>query len=508
MIMRVALITVVASLLASLGSFPANKKETPVTIITTQSGKIEGTSEGTLAVFRGIPYAAAPVGALRWKPPVPMRAWSGVRPATSFGAACLQKAGRPGTAANGDPMPQSEDCLFLNIWAPADAASKGPLPVMVWVHGGAFQTGAGSLPMYHGDELARRGVIVVTINYRLGIFGTFAHPAVQAIGEPDGNYGLLDTIAALRWVRDNIAAFGGDPRSVTLFGESAGGATAGYLMASPLADGLFQRLIIQSGGLSLPEYPRDMAAAVAKKLAASLGVSTAEQLRALPAETLQYAETSSADTMPFIDGLIILEKARAAFEAGHIQHVPLLIGSNDAEAGFFGPRFWQSLPAEVGADNWQVLRAGCFGYGSVDDNACAEQVASEQFAGANTRAFARGASAVAPVYAYRFSWVPLSKRASQRGAIHTAEIPYVFGHVAADTQADPASRVLSHLLADHWVAFAKTGSPELAGRAWPRFEAGSEEHLLSIGPDIEIAKPNPADKLLDAIDSMSLPPRF
>lgn len=499
-----------ASAVALLGlpvSSSAKPKETPVPIVTTQAGRIEGTREGPLAVFRGIPYAAAPIGALRWRVPAPMPAWSGVRPAHAFGAACPQKAGRPGMADAQAVAPQNEDCLFLNVWAPADAAARGPLPTMVWVHGGAFRAGAGSLPAYNGGDLANRGAIVVTINYRLGLFGTFAHPAVQAAGEPGGNYGLLDTIAALRWVQDNVAAFGGDPRQVTLFGESAGGGTVGYLMASPLADGLFQRAIIQSGGLSLPEYPRDKAAGVAEKLAATLGVTGAEALRALPAEALRDADTTPADTMPFIDGAIVREKARAAFTAGRVRHVPLLIGSNDAEAGFFGSRYWQSLPGDIGADKWQALRQHCFGYGSKGEDACAEQVASELFAGVNTRAFARGASPAAPVYAYRFSWVPLGERATRRGAIHTAEIPYVFGHVTADMQADARSRSLSRSLADRWAAFARTGSPELPGQAWPRFEAESGEQLLLIGPDTEAIGCNPAGKLLDTIDGLALPPR-
>ena len=505
--MRRLLLATAVALLVSPAPSSATPRETPVPIVTTQVGRIEGTREGPLAVFRGIPYAAAPVGALRWRPPAPMPAWSGVRPAQAFGAACLQKAGRPGMANTQAVALQSEDCLFLNVWAPADAAARGPLPVMVWVHGGAFRVGAGSLSPYHGDELAKRGAIVVTINYRLGLFGTFAHPAVQAAGEPGGNYGLLDTIAALRWVQDNISGFGGDPHQVTLFGESAGGVTVGYLMASPLADSLFGRAIIQSGGLSLPEYPRDKAAAVAEKLAATLGATGAEALRALPAEALRDADTAPADTMPFIDGTIVREKARAAFEAGRVQHVPLLIGSNDAEAGFFGPRYWQTLPADIGTEKWQTLRQHCFGYGSKDEDACAEQVASELFAGVNTRAFARGASPAAPVYAYRFSWVPPGERATRRGAIHTAEIPYVFGQVTADMRADPRSRSLSRSLADRWVAFARTSSPEIPGQAWPRFGVRSGEQMLLIGPDTEVIGRNPADKLLDTIDTLALPPR-
>ncbi|MCY0389537.1 carboxylesterase family protein [Robbsia sp. Bb-Pol-6] len=476
-------------------------------IVSTQNGQLQGERDGALTVFRGIPYAAPPVDALRWRAPVPPSSWNGVRAATAFGPSCLQKSPRRTQADNPAEGTQGEDCLTLNVWAPANAGATEPLPVMVWLHGGSFRFGAGSLPVHDGGELAKRGAVIVTINYRLGLFGTFAHPALREKGEPGGNYGLLDAIAALRWVRDNIAAFGGDPRAVTLFGESAGGVSVGYLMASPLAQGLFQRAIIQSGGLSLPEYARAEAEAIALKTSDALGATTAEALRALPAEAIRDAATDAADTMPFIDGAIVREKGRAAFAAGRIQHVPLLVGYNDAEAGFFGPAYWQSLPRQVGEDAWGALRHHCFGYGATSEDAAAEQVASELFAGVNTRAFARGASAAAPVYAYRFAWVPPEQRAAARGAIHTAEIPYVFGHVPRRPGAEDRSHALSSTLADRWVAFARTGVPTTNPVDWPRFEAGSRESLLLIGPDTEKVGPNPAAGLLDTLDGMQLPPR-
>jgi para-nitrobenzyl esterase len=476
-------------------------------IVTTQAGQLRGTREGPLAVFRGIPYAAPPVGERRWRAPTATAGWAGVRDATAFGPACLQKVAGQEPERSLKDGPQGEDCLTLNVWAPADAARKAPLPVMVWIHGGSFRFGAGSLASYDGSELAKRGVIVVTINYRLGLFGTFAHPALARSDEPGGNYGLLDAIAALHWVRDNIAGFGGDPRAVTLFGESAGGVSVGYLLASPLAKGLFHRAIMESGGLSLPEYSRPQAEGIAEKAAGSWHAQTADALRAVSATAIRDTDTASADIMPFVDGTIVREKARAAFESGRIQHVPLLIGYNDAEAGFFGARYWQSLPGEVDADAWRTLRGRCFGYGSKDDGACAEQVASERFAGVNTRAMQRGASAFVPVYAYRFAWVPPSARATTRGAIHTAEIGYVFGHVAVDPAADARSRIVSRALADRWAAFARTGSPALKNGDWPRFVKQSNEKLLLIGLDAEAMGPNKADALLDTIDDMAMPPR-
>lgn len=501
---RALLVIVLAAGLVSAGRAQAQGAAVPV--VTTQGGRLEGVTEGGLRIFRGIPYAAPPVGLLRWRPPQTALPWPGVRPAVASGPACPQKVARQEPERSLRNTAQSEDCLTLNIWAP-DRPDGATLPVMVWIHGGSFRFGSGSLPLYDGSALARRGVVVVTINYRLGLFGTFAHPALRSTDGPDGNYGLLDVIAALRWVKDNIAGFGGDPGAVTLFGESAGGASVAYLMASPLADGLFARAIIQSGGLSLPEYGRDQAAATALGIARQLGAADAASLRALPADALRDADTAPADTMPFIDGTVVRDRMRAAFEAGRVRHVPLLIGSNDAEAGFFGPSYWQDLPREAGPDIWARLQRSCFGYGAGGEDACAEQVASERFAGMNSRAMARGASNGAPVFAYRFAWVPPAARQAVRGAIHTAEIPYVFGQVAADPAADAVSRALSDQFAARWVTFARTGNPSLQPGDWPRFQAGLDERVLRAGLDGTAAVINPAEGLLDTIDAAALPPR-
>ncbi|MCQ4158422.1 carboxylesterase family protein [Roseomonas sp. GC11] len=488
---------------AWMGLAPALAAEPPP-VVTTPAGALRGTVEDGVRVFRGIPYAAPPVGALRWRAPQPAQPWEGVRDASRSGPACLQKMAAQEPERSLKDGPQGEDCLTLNIWLPPQA--EGPLPVMVWIHGGSFRFGAGSLALYDGAHLARQGVAVVTLNYRLGLFGTFAHPALAEPGEPGGNYGLLDAIAALRWVRENIAAFGGDPGTVTLFGESAGGVSVGYLMASPLARGLFHRAIMQSGGLDLPEYDRPQAEAVAQRLATAWGAADAAALRALPATALRDAPTSAAETMPFLDGAVVPARARDAFEAGQAAPVPLLTGSNDAEAGFFPPPFWRGLPAELGAERWAKLRPLCFGHGAASEDACAGQLASERFAGVNNRRLMRGAAAhapaTAPVYAYRFAWVPPAARGTVPGAIHTAEIPYVFGHVAADPAADAASRALSRDLSARWVAFARSGQP---GPGWPAFRPGGEEHLLLITPEGTAPGANPAAALLDGLAALSLP---
>ncbi len=508
-----AVCTAIASLAGSLlMSAPslADQSGVPTPVVTTANGKLQGTStqHDKLDIFRGIPYAAPPVGPLRWRAPQPAKPWKGVREATHFGAACVQKVARQEPEKSLKDYPQSEDCLTLNVWRPANVPANKPLPVMVWVHGGSFRFGAGSLGVYDGAELAKRGVIVVTLNYRLGLFGTFAYPGLAPAGEPTGNFGLLDVIQALKWVNGNISAFGGDPHKVTLFGESAGGVSVAYLMTSPLAKGLFQQAIVESGGLAIPEFDPKTAEKVAHRVAGDLKAKSPADLRKLSAEAIRDANTAPAETMPFIDGTILPSKLRDAFTTGKAAAMPLIIGSNSAEAGFFGPRYWKGFPDDMGKDNWAKLKPTCFDYGTQSDDACAEQAASEFFAGLTTRAMERGASKNAPVYAYRFGWVPPEKRDSVRGAIHTSEIAYVYGHVAADPKADEASRKLSDDLANRWVAFAKTGVPDAGKKPdWPRFKAGTAEMLLNVSNTGEATSANPANAMLDTLDAMHLPAR-
>ena len=303
--------------------------------VTTTHGTVIGVRNGPAECFLGIPYAAAPIGELRWKAPQPASDWTGVRQATQFGPACLQpRAPRAPESCLVD-RPMSEDCLTLNIWRPTQREG-GPLPVMVWFHGGAFRIGGTSLEQYDGSSLASYGVMVVTVNYRLGIFGVFPHPALE---EPSANFGLLDQIAALGWVQRNIAAFGGDPDNVTAFGESAGGASVGYLTAAPAARGLFAKAIIQSGALDLPEVSRN---AVAEQMAAAIdGLSiphaSAAGLRSVPAAMLLQIALPRSLTMPYIDGVVVPMKMTEAFRQGAFARVPMLIGTNSFEAGFLDP---------------------------------------------------------------------------------------------------------------------------------------------------------------------------
>ncbi|MDB5447363.1 MAG: carboxylesterase, partial [Phenylobacterium sp.] len=353
--MRLLLKLALALSLLGAGSATAAPQATIV------QGRLEGASDGSVDRFLGIPYASPPVGELRWRAPRRPAAWTGVRPAVSYGADCMQNA-MPGMRWK--PQPISEDCLYLNVWRPAQPAAT-PRPVMVWIHGGGFSTGSGAWPIYEGSNLAKHGVVVVTINYRLNRFGFFAHPALMAqrTEEPVANYGLMDQVAALRWVHDNIAAFGGDPANVTIFGESAGGFAVNYLLTMPSARGLFAKAIVESGGGSAnfrtmlgldtpgsgPTGPQPSAIEAGRAYAASLGVTdaTPAALRAIPAaQILGSASMTDGGRGPVVDGKLIVEDPVEAFAAGRQARVPFIIGSNSFEASI--------LPAAMVAGIWNA----------------------------------------------------------------------------------------------------------------------------------------------------------
>ncbi len=323
-------------------------------VVHISDGALEGASDNGIASFKNIPFAAPPVGALRWRPPLPVAPWSGVREAKAVGPVCEQIYNAKDTGVG--PLPMSEDCLQLNVWTPDVAAAKGKAPVMVWIHGGGHVNGSGTAALYDGANLAKQGVVVVTLNYRLGRLGFFAHPALDA-EHPDelkANYGLMDTIAALKWVKANIAKFGGDPGNVTVFGESAGGISVTYLMVSPMAKGLFQKAVVESGagrehGAALKgadRYGIRSAEATGLAFAEANGITDAATgaaaLRALPADVLMKAAPSSADGGgPIIDGKLFSEDPEQGFAAGHQMKIPFLIGSNSLE--------WPIPPGAAGA---------------------------------------------------------------------------------------------------------------------------------------------------------------
>lgn len=440
------------------------------------AGLIQGQVHDEVESFLGIPYAQPPVGPLRWQPPQPLLRWPGLRQALAPGKACLQVTAPRGPESTITPDQMSEDCLSLNVWRPAEPAGH-PLPVLVWIHGGAFRLGSSALPLYQGAALARRGVLVVSLNYRLGVFGFLAHPLMRApAGQALANWGLLDQIAALQWLRQNLPALGGDPDRITLMGESAGGASVAYLMGSPLARGLFQQAIIQSGALDLPEMSLAQAQQRAEAHLRTLlpAEPRLSDLQALPAAQLLGLPIPRPDTMPVIDGVVLPQGLVAGFKQGRAARIPLLIGSNDNEAGFFPPDWSLGVVRGMGPA-WPQVKAvyagGQEAAADVPDGRVAPRVATDLFATLPTAQVAQGHSAQGlPVYRYWFTQVPASLRASQAGAIHTQEIPYVFGNLSPGQQT-AEDLALSERMQARWVAFARSGQPQAQGLPeWPRWQ--------------------------------------
>lgn len=469
----------------------------------TRQGLLVGRGENGVESFRGVRFAQPPVGPLRWKPPAAPASWEGPREAVEFGALCVQPP------ANGDPgvgpLPMSEDCLTLNVWAPTERA--GPLPVMVWIHGGAYINGSGTAALYDGTRLAGRGVVVVTINYRLGRLGFFDHPALaaeRAPGEPGGAYGVLDMIAALEWVRDNIAAFGGDPAQVTLFGESAGGLAVTQLMLAPGARGLFARAIVQSGlgrqkGSSLSE-----AQARGSAWAATAGVQpTADALRAVPAERL-LAPTPDffGGDLILTDGAVIPVDVEAGFASGQAAAVPLIIGTNSAE-------FWWMKPSDLTAygalddgltpEKREVFLAAYGGQAGYDAHLVSDLVFNEP-ARRLARLHARNGQ---PTFLYRFDVVAEAMNEPHEGATHASERPYVFDTLETSSWPTEArDQAAADQMAGYWTDFARAGDPNSGGRVrWPdlRFEP---DQLLEFTNDGPVVRAAPHGGRLDLIESL------
>ncbi|WP_423605629.1 carboxylesterase/lipase family protein [Sphingomonas sp. MS122] len=458
--------------LALLVAMPAAAQQVRI-----DGGALAGATADGIASFKGIPYAAPPVGERRWAPPAPVTPWSEPRDATRFGADCVQNP-VPGDVSRGAPM--AEDCLFLNVWTPKPVPGA-KLPVMVWIHGGGFVAGSGALDVTDGARLARRGVVVVTFNYRLGRFGFFAHPA---LGE-GGNWGLMDQIAALMWVKRNIAAFGGDPANVTLFGESAGGQSVARLMASPAARGLFAKGIAASGG-GRDRWPA-LAEAQAKGIAfaAKTGAADLAALRALPAEMVRGGiailnKEEGIYAGPITDGLIVTGHADAIFAAGGQARIPLIAGSNDDELGFvpapFLPMVNGPLLAQLGAKANVVNIA----YGAPER--AARYLAGDVIFGEPALALAsRHARSGAAAWLYRFGYVAEAKREAGKGAGHASDVAFQFGNLPAD--ATPADRAAAERIMTYWTNFARGGDPNGKGLpAWSRLDPARPE-LLAIGID-------------------------
>ncbi len=436
------------------------------------SGVLVGSSAGDVVSFKGVPYMAAPVGDLRWAPPKPVAPWAGERAANAYGPVCPQTLYANHPNGGGAMGPSSEDCLFLNVWT-WKAAHKAP--VMLWIHGGANEYGAGSLGAYDGSAFVRDGVMLVSINYRLGALGFFAHPALTKAArpsEPLGDYAIMDQVAALKWVRRNIAAFGGDPDNVTVFGESAGGADTLTLLATPSAKGLYVKAIVESGGGWSPPLPLAKAEgegeALMRKAGAPAGASLA-QIRALSADALVAAGGRFG---PIVDGRLLTESPSQAIGRGHAADVPLMIGSNSFEA---------SLMKEFGVPPTMLLATipatVLAAYADLPDpEAKASAVFTDAVMGGPARWVAGQESGGKPAFLYHFSYVLDAQRPTSKGAGHASEIPYVFdswdtvGPNGNGAPISAADRAITKRVHSCWASFAKTGRPDCAGGpAWPAY---------------------------------------
>jgi len=473
--------------------------------VATDKGAVAGklSDDGQVRLFLGVPYAAPPVGPLRWKPPQPAARWTEVRPAQSYGSHCVQ-VNRFADMQFHDPG-ESEDCLTLNIWAPETATAGAKLPVMVWIYGGGFYAGSTSESRQDGANFARKGVILVSMNYRLNIFGFFAHPALAAESPEHaaGNYGLMDQAAALQWVKRNIAAFGGDPGNVTLFGESAGSASVSAQMASPMAKDVLAHAIGESGGafgrtgLALPPLreAETKDEAFAREV---LGTSSLAEMRAMPAaELVKRIEGQKAPGVrfrPVVDGLFLPRSVQEIFAVGGQAHVPMMAGWVRDEGG--PPK------AEMTLAGYQAMAQETWGsqadaflkaYPATTDAAAqraAADLAADRFIAASTWEWieAQVKTGGQPVYRFHFERPTPESRyhPASGGVFHSSEIEYVFGNLWARPAAgwSEADYKLSDMMQGYWINFAKTGDPNGPGLPqWPRYDSADSWQVMHL--DVE-----------------------
>ena len=493
--------------------------------VRTDAGTIEGTTsaDGKVQIFKGIPYAASPVGDLRWKAPQAVAKWKGVKKATEYGARCMQ-GNVFGDMVFHDAGP-SEDCLYLNVWTPG-ATSRTKLPVMVWIYGGGFQAGATSEGRQDGEALAHRGVVIVSMNYRLGIFGFFSHPELtkESPHHASGNYGLLDQAAALQWVKKNIAAFGGDPENVTIFGESAGSFSVSALMASPVSKSLMHHAIGESGaffGRTLNAKPLADSEADGTKFGEANNAATLAQLRAMPAQPLLDVAMKGGNGFRFgpnIDGYFFPESPVEIYKKGNQAHIDLLAGWNHDEGnfhGFFGKdeptkenyeKRIQQVSGDKAAEVMKLFPA------ETDEQVkeSAGLLATANFIGYGTWKWIEAqAKLTGPtVYRYEFDQPrPLAATGESAGAVplavHSAEIEYVFGMLKTKNLPwAPEDFELSEKMGAYWTNFAKKGDPNGEGLPnWPRYDAKDGHVVMHLAPKPHADKDDlrPQYELLDAL---------
>lgn len=436
-------------------------------MVKVKQGQAQGTVVDGVAIFKGLPFAAPPVGDLRWRVPRPPAKWSGIRAATAFSSSCAQ----------------TEDCLYLNVYEPAGTKSGAKLPVMVWIHGGAFLFGSGS--SYDGSQFARQGVVVVTVNYRLGRAGWFAHPALTAENPkgPLGNYGLMDQVAALHWVADNIKGFGGDAKNVTIFGESAGAISVNYLMLAPQAKGLFNKALSESGFGRLPARPISSVEQNGVDFAEKAGVHGSDAAAAKALRALSWSELTAnvagigavGQLLPMADGKMITGSAAEGFAQGQEAHVPYLLGGNSDEASLTR----RGLNAKERFASIQERREAFLAAYDPENTGDADRIIARLITDSSisepdrdlARLHAQHGNAT---YVYYFSYTPAAQRATLFGLPHGGELAYVF-NTPRTTPFDDEGKAVATAANRYWAQFAKSGDPDSAGgAAWPKFDAADE----------------------------------
>ncbi|MFD1144796.1 carboxylesterase/lipase family protein [Larkinella insperata] len=512
-------------LLLVFAAFVSSIRETAPVKVT--GGQISGTlnPDGDVQIFKGIPFAAPPVGELRWKAPQPVKPWLGVRKCDQFGASPVQGTPNPFGPWSAEYLipkaPISEDCLYLNVWSGARSATE-KRPVLVWIYGGGFSSGGSAVPIYDGEAMAKKGIVLVSINYRVGPFGFFAHPELtKEAGESkpgastpgastlgrnaSGNYGLMDQIAALQWVKQNIAAFGGDPGNVTIAGQSAGSMSVNCLVASPVAKNLFNKAIAESGAsFARPYASLQQAEEAGLKTMQALGAASLAELRTKPAdEILQKAQGIRG---PIIDGYVLPQSVAQLFAAGKANPITLLTGWNEDEGMAFGPKkkadeYRRQLEQQYGDQAQTLLK---FYPGTTDAEAAESQVklSRDLIFGAQNYTWANlQARQGRPVYVYRFTRkLPATGEYAHYGAFHTGEVAYAFDNLRfIDRQLrplEPTDDKLARIISTYWANFIKTGDPNGPGLpSWPAYT--TQRRQIAVLGDAVKAQPLPDAASLD-----------